>query len=365
MIISLFPFLSPILIGSQYTYVSLLGKSILYSYSLFLILSINFSQHNIKKSVKPLLLPIFLFFIYIVSRSINIRGLLVSFQFSLLMVIFLLRYDHQSKFLNTNYKTVFRLILFLTLLEFFSPGIFFANKNYLSTLIIIYGSFFVSLAPKGRFFYVTLILLLLLFSGSRAVLLSAFISILVVPRLMSTEINRSNAIKLAVTIILFITFGWLVQTIYSDYSRYNLIVMASTGKNIESGRIEIWEMLISNLHGLEILFGKGGEWDIKSILGNNLSPHSMYVYLLVNYGIIGLALFLWIVLTSIAHLAKEKHSASLFLALTLLMRDLFETSLVTNNYPIAFFFWVVILTSNFEKGVFLTQNHTNRPARAL
>ena len=53
------------------------------------------------------------------------------------------------------------------------------------------------------------------------------------------------------------------------------------------------------------------------------------------------------------------------LALTLLMRDLFETSLVTNNYPIAFFFWVVILTSNFEKGVFLTQNHTNRPARAL
>lgn len=342
--------ISPLLIGSANNELSIIAKLILYGYSLFLIFyaGMNFKIFKIKLDFNALLVAIFA--IYLVLRSSSMHGLMMALQFIIILVIFVIYKGRTLPIISFEPRFMFLIALLFSLLELLNPGLVFANKNYWSVMLLLYMVpclFFV----KNYYLLFLLSILFLLFvilSGSRAVLVSVVVSYIIVFWFVSVKFSYKKIIK----IFFLVVFTWVLliflQSVYQNIDYYNSLFLELTGKRLESGRIEIWTTLINHLALLDVFFGKGGGVDVESVINEKLSAHSNYVYLLFAYGAAGLILFLSVCTLSLSYLKREKMYISLFFSVALLFRDFFEVSLVHNNYPIAFFFWVVFFTSALE-----------------
>lgn len=230
----------------------------------------------------------------------------------------------------------------------FSGFVIFANNNFWGAYCLFYLLISASLfTGYSKFFMVAVILFFLVVSGTRSALLGLILSVgawYVVSRKFQVKILIFYAFIVFAIIFYFSgLFDYLVSDQFEDF------VVSSTGKRIESGRLDIWITIFSHMKPLDWLIGLGGGFDLESLIGMHLSEHSGYVRILSRYGIVGLLFFIVLIYLSATNLFRNKMTISFILLISFVIREFFEVTLINNNFPLAIMFWGVIASGVIER----------------
>jgi len=194
-------------------------------------------------------------------------------------------------------------------------------------------------------------MLLIIISGGRSVLLGVVISYLLTYHFFSKEPGIGKSFKSLLVLTLFLGLLLFGQDLIALISSFDGYLLEYTGKRFESGRLDIWMALLNSLTPFEWLLGKGGGISAGSILNSKLSAHSTYIYILFTYGLIGLLLFFTVIFSCVRKLLAMNMYMSVFFVLCLFIRDAFEVSIINNSFSISVFFWVLYMTSSFERAI--------------
>lgn len=327
------------LVGLSYEPLVVLARGMTYSLTGFLILCYLYrGGFNVK--IEKSLFFFFLLVCWVGVRAKNIYGLGLFLQTLLLFLsAFVLRN------LNFSFKVDKAILIgafFYTLMAFihFFVTPIFANSNYIGVCGLIFLVIFFS--KQTKFFYIFSLMCLgfIVLSGTRSAILG-----LVVGYFLFKIFNLQKALRyLSLFFLIVITILFFKSGLY-DYLNsedFAQLVIDKTGKRLESGRFEIWELIFSNMSFSNYIVGLGGGTDYEAIIGSKLSAHSGYVYIISSYGIVGLFLFAMASLFSIIRLFKNEYYFSFLLFVALLFREFFEVTLLHNSFPIALFFWAFL-----------------------
>ena len=187
----------------------------------------------------------------------------------------------------------------------------FRNENYLSVLLFcllyfqVLGLYYTRRVIRSLFRIGLLMNLALIFvSGARSVI----IGILVI--LATYFLVKKFPIILDKLIYLIMLGNLLFVGMYVGLSytilgqKLNDISVAVTSKNLFSGRHEIWSAVMKSILEKPI-FGYGLGVRAKEVAETDLTAHNMYLQLILEFGIIGYALFFCIYSDNMAFIAKE------------------------------------------------------------
>lgn len=146
-----------------------------------------------------------------------------------------------------------------------------------------------------------------------------------------------------VLVLIFIIVLPNLETIGSlDIHRLSAVYL---GKRLETGRVDMWFELLDALKNKYFL-GYGTGIEPSMIDGRGLSAHNLYIQVLFQQGIIGLALLTFVFsiveITLLKFNNKEFSKATSCIFLGLLARDFFEVSLIQNNIIISVTIWILI-----------------------
>jgi len=339
------------LIGYDNDMMSLIGKMLCYFIVIFTVVCHFFPTAirllKMNKNVLIIYSPLLLLTFWILIRSINVKGLFLSLQFALVLLFAI---TFRSEVLNYDacrkaFRDCYLLLLTQCALSALSFKLF-ENNNYLAIITLIISVLcYVTLKGLSRYFVILTSTFLLILAGSRAVLLSYMLSLTILMFIQTKKIKIYTKLLIAVTCCVLIMIS--INTVYDLLTSTELstFLVTYTGKRAESGRFEIWYSILSAMMPQDYLIGMGGGLDYTPIIGEKLSPHSGYLYILSSYGIIGLFLFATSILlcTQIAWKNNDMVSVSLMLAMSL--REFFETTLIHNNFPLAIIFWGILTSS--------------------
>jgi O-antigen ligase len=345
---------TPVVIGSKFPIVSMVGKFGIYIYSILLIVMFLLNNNNDNKvKIDFTLGAIFFFIAYMVLRSENFQGLMMAMQFGLVASIFVFYRERDLPFFQYSPSLFVFILLGVSLLEIFIPGGFFANRNYWSIMILLYFFPYIFVCNNNliKTVLISLAILLVVISGSRSVLLSIVISYVLVYHFLSKELGIGKLFKSLIILLLVISLLLFGQDLVNSISSFDGYLLEHTGKRFESGRFDIWMALLNSLTPSEWLIGKGGGISAGSISDSKLSAHSTYIYILFTYGLVGLFSFFTIIFVCIRKLLYMKMFMSVFFVVCLLIRDAFEVSIINNSFSISVFFWGLYMTSSFERAI--------------
>lgn len=327
------------LVGLSYEPLVVLARGMTYSLTGFLILCYLY-QGGFNVKIEKGLFFFFLLVCWVGARAKNIYGLGLFLQTLLLFLsAFVLRN------LNFSFKIDKAILIgafFYTLMAFihFFVTPIFANSNYIGVCGLIFLVIFFSKQTKIFYIFSLMCLGFIVLSGTRSAILG-----LVVGYFLFKIFNLQKALRylsllfLIVVTILFFKSGFYDYLNSEDFAQ---LVIDKTGKRLESGRFEIWELIFSNMSFSNYIIGLGGGTNYEAIIGSKLSAHSGYVYIISSYGIVGLFLFAMASIFSIIRLFKKGYYFSFLLFVALLFREFFEVTLLHNSFPIALFFWAFL-----------------------
>lgn len=134
----------------------------------------------------------------------------------------------------------------------------------------------------------------------------------------------------------------LIKEIY-----YSMDLLAMTGKNLETGRGDIWMSILQSMSLSDYFIGG---FDIKALPqldaggGKQLSAHNGYVSSLAQNGFLGLIGLLALPITiGIQNYNKNDPQALFFVAFVIafFVREFFEVTVHGNNFPIVGPFWFI------------------------
>lgn len=146
-------------------------------------------------------------------------------------------------------------------------------------------------------------------------------------------------------IIFFITFFYPKMYTWNNYFQLNELSLKYTGKNIMSGRGQLWEKLL-DIISLKPLVGHGAGVSLGTFLNTDLSPHNLYLQIAMQVGIVGIILFalfmfmLWMNFWKNRHDKRVIFSACFFIAI--IFHQAFEVSLLQINFGIGLIQWTII-----------------------
>lgn len=343
-------FVSMYMVGEAGLGAAVFAKAVFYGFGAFLLFSSIFKNVVVTKNRQ---FSFFFWFgmlvIWMFFRSENYYGMALASQF-LLVMLFAIPYGGFSEVERAAFYQAVKLstlfFLFVSIIHFFLYPVF-ANSNFWGAYCLFY--LVVSASIGGRFgrLCVFIFLLFLVLSGTRSAMLGAVVG---------GGVLLFLRIRLLYKIVFFLVFSIFIVSLYFfgfiDYilsDDFSSAVAEHTGKRLESGRLQIWTSIFSSMKMQDWFFGIGGGFDLKSLIGLNLSAHSGYVYVLSSYGIVGLSVFLALSVTTLFFLCKKKWDYSFFLMVAFLIREFFETSLVNNNFPIAVMFWGVLASGALDR----------------
>lgn len=335
------------LVGSVFDIFVGISKILIYVISIFfLVVSLDkYDITKVKFGAREWLYLVL--FVWLIIRSNNLFGLGLAFQtFIILMGMF---FFSNFNFVKEFGKTLFLVGIAFILITFFNfYGLqFYYNTNYIGLCGLIFFICFISYGNKYAYFLAFLCLVLIILSGTRSALLAIILSFITYKIL-----NSNKFVKLSILVLLVsLVFAFFKMGVYEylNSDAFAELLMEKTGKRLESGRVDIWTTIFSNMNNFDYLFGMGGGVDYTSLLGEKLSPHSNYVYLFSSYGIFGLLLFIFIALISAWNLYRKEYYYSFLLFVALLLRDFFEVTLVHNSFPVAFFVWAFISNGYLDR----------------
>lgn len=327
------------LVGLDYEPIVMLARGMTYSLAGFLVLCYLFKGGLVVKLEKPLFFFLLLVF-WVGVRAKNFYGLGLLLQTILLFLsTFVLRN------LNFSFKVDKAILIgafFYTLMAFthFFITPVFANSNYIGVCGLIFLVVFFSKQTKLYYLFSLLCFVFIVLSGTRSAILGLVVGYFLFKIFnLRTSLRILSLIGFIILAILFFKSGLYDYLSSDDFAQ---LVIDKTGKRLESGRFEIWELIFSNMSFSNYIVGLGGGTDYEAIIGSKLSAHSGYVYIISSYGIVGLFLFAMASIFSIIRLFKKGYYFSFLLFVALLFREFFEVTLLHNSFPIALFFWAFL-----------------------
>jgi O-antigen ligase len=200
----------------------------------------------------------------------------------------------------------------------------------------------------GWFLTICMMLFLVYCSGSRSVLLALFAAVAVYVVYGIISKNKARYISFFV-IILSASLGFLF--IYPNLNRYqwfyrvNDFVVSTTGKNIYSGREQIWSAVLEIVKQKPLL-GHGAAAEASQFLNISYSSHNLFLNILLQSGWFGLLVFflillsIWKVLWTGRHLTRTRLTSAFFVAI--IVHQMFEISFTQNNFSIGMVQWLIL-----------------------
>jgi len=198
-------------------------------------------------------------------------------------------------------------------------------------------------------YIVTIVLSLftLVLNASRGALLATGMALVLT--IMSTKGNLYGKIVLTITII--ISLVYIYRNSFFDFLMYRLENEDVEGAN---GRYIIWERKIDSFFNgnfFSIIFGNGYQGGLSLGYTNKIGTHNDFVGFLVEYGIIGLFLFLQMIIKPVFHVIKNKENVTKVLVLMLFLSICcFTIEPITGAYiPNLFFYFYIVLVAYSRK----------------
>lgn len=229
-------------------------------------------------------------------------------------------------------------------------GSIYPSNNLIGSYIYLM-MFFILLKPKSKFsLLMILISLLLIYAGdSRSIFIAIAISTIVY---FSWHIISKNYLTMlsfiigVFTLIISFTFIYPKLNLYwSKFYYYDQLSLIYTGKNLHSGREEIWSQLINIIFEKPML-GHGTGILVREVLSTGVSAHNLYLQTALQNGLIGLAIliilfmFIWVSFIKNKQDRIVRLSASFFIGI--LFYQVFEVSLTQNQLSTGIIQWLII-----------------------
>lgn len=223
-----------------------------------------------------------------------------------------------------------------------------------------------STTKKSRIFWIsifTIMIGLVYISGTRSVVLSLFVGLLVYTFfgvISKTRILYNFFFFLVITIILSFITIYPILNKFSFFNTLDTFITSKLGKPIYTGREEIWAGLLGIIKD-KPFFGHGPGATANMYLDLNLSAHNLFLQTALQSGWVGFGL-LFLILFSIWQrfrigiINKEVRLTAAFL-IAIIVHQTFEISLTQNNIVIGILQWLILaigtsytLKYNFECG---------------
>lgn len=226
------------------------------------------------------------------------------------------------------------------------------NENYLAVLLfaMVYFAVLAVKYHRGyvRFYYAALLLInlaMIVTTGSRSVEIALLVTLF---SWIFAKLSRRHFKKLLYIVLIgnFLFMGIYVSLRTTAIGNaLNDLTREATGKNLFSGRIEIWEQVVHAIMK-HPLFGHGIGVNASDVTAIRLTAHNFYLQILLEVGLIGFVLYL-IVLLGIwkllyRHIETFVARLSASFMLGILVYSTFELTLNQNNYSIAMFQWLIM-----------------------
>lgn len=184
-------------------------------------------------------------------------------------------------------------------------------------------------------------IIVLILNASRGALLA--VSIASIMALSLSKVKKSY--KMALIILMMSCLYLLYQDSYFDLLQYRIENDDTEGAN---GRYEIWEKKINLFFEgspLNVIFGNGQDGGLKLGYGNiKRGTHNDYIGFLVEYGIIGMFLFITMLFKPLLKALKNMVFPTVVVLSTYLGICCFTLEPITGAYiPFLFFYYYIVL----------------------
>lgn len=349
-------------VWTEASFISDISLYITFIAVLFMVLKTWLFPIEVRINYRLFYLVMLLFMIYL-SYSVSVTTFMeleeyVRLMLHLLFIIAVIRaHFNQAQVKAAGY--FFSLIVILFFFHWLWSGMplqgfksIYKNENFLAVLLFSLLYFqvlagYYSKRIESSIFRICIILnlLLIVVSGARSVLIAMFmiaITALCI-KYYPTILNR----LLSIVILASMTFvGLYVSLSFTTVGKkLNDLIHALTGKNLFSGRHEIWEAVMLVIFEKPFT-GYGMGVRAHDIADIDLTAHNMFLQIILEYGIVGFILF-WLLLFTIWRLLLKRLDNfaakwSLCFMTGILVYNTFELTLFQNNYSIAVFQWLII-----------------------
>lgn len=218
------------------------------------------------------------------------------------------------------------------------------TSNYVGAILFTSAILWHSISGKqikGDFFWI-FVLLLVMPTFTRSIILGVLISYILF--YFAIKSGRSLLLTAFIAILAIFFYQSLIDDFEALYQALNII--AFTGKNLETGRIEMWQAILHSMSVQDYLLGG---FDLVKVAelstgdGRILSAHNGYLSILASNGILGVFMAALIPI-SFLMLGKSvgdyTYSVLFVYVFSFLVREVFEVTLHGNNFPIAGTFWL-------------------------
>lgn len=245
----------------------------------------------------------------------------------------------------------------------------FVHPNFVGGLLVVYA-FFVLLGlssarkSKRLFSWVALAVLIvgLTYSASRASMLAVLVVIVV---LTARYYVSSRKIFISATYITVVSLGLsflLLPLVFGPQALPQLPDLNQLtsdeqslqlfGKRAETGRLDIWAGLFEYIEQRPLAGWGAGVTpeDLtgvipESLTGNSLSAHNGYLQIWLQLGVVGMILQTLLFVTLLLFLFRRRNRVArvaLAVLLGLILREMFEVTLLQNNAPLTILIWLII-----------------------
>lgn len=303
---------------------------------------------KIDKELLFSLLPLFFIsIIYFINVFITVHPL-VSLQrsFLIFLIVFAMSYfykiglvDHGGALRNKLYYLLLIVLILIIIYYFINPGFstyqsFFLNPNAFGMYAAL---LFLSLIYLGRRNVKPLIFLIGIFfiyvSSSRSSLLAYLSSCAFI--YFGYYLYRSKKIYISIIFSLIIFAIAIVYFMaYLDLTNYNELVREYSGKNLLSGRNEVWPYVL-NLTQQHPFLGWGGGVSLDDVSSYKFSSHNFYLHTALQIGYFSVFLvfvfyiYIWFFMWKGKYNKDIYYANGLFIYLILIQN--FEVTLLQNN----------------------------------
>lgn len=326
-----------------------------------------------------ILLSIIFFLILLIRKTIKKKDILFLFPFILLMCLYTYKLDSLDGniisrilvpisfvlLMFTLYKVnisqkqllmfyLFTFIIYLILgiallTESTNTNTIGAFAYFIIFLPLLYTINFTQKNSKLKgFLLFALMITLVLLSSTRSILLAIIFFIITYflwKALIKYKILFYTWFLFSIFIVTFITIIYPKLYLFKNVSKYNDLIYEYTGKNLFSGREQIWAQLL-DLIKLKPLFGYGASAYAADYINYQTTAHNAYISVAFQVGIVGITLLLiflfliWKLLWNFRNNLSTRLVGSFFISM--LIYQVFERSLIQGNYAIGILQWIIL-----------------------
>lgn len=331
-------------------FLNFLGDVFLLS-SLIIIFLISISNNfffKIDRDFLFSLLPLFFIsIIYFVNIFFTVNPF-VSLQrsFLIFLIIFAMSYfykiglvDYERSLKGKLYFLLFIILILIIFYYLINPGFsnyqsFFLNSNAFGMYISLLFLSLIYLGGKRLKFLIFLIGLFFIYISSSRTSLLAYVSSCAFIYF-GYYFYRSKKLYMSIIFLLiFFAITIIYFMAYLDLTNYNELVRQYTGKNLLSGRNEVWPYVL-NLTQQHPFFGWGGGVSLSDISFYTFSSHNFYLHTALQIGYFSVFLVFFFYVKFWNFILKFQHSKDIYYAnalfIYLIIIQNFEVTLLQNN----------------------------------